>query len=163
MTSRILPVSECLIRYLHNSVNSEDGQYYVVFICYFRYSKTEWLQRTDWAFTMNCLGHNRRSINHETFEPSAPSYYPPQLPYNPSYIEPQVISVSDDLGLVYGWGALDHDFDAQNTFDKYECYGWGWRRRRSLYEGVNLMPVVSEFASSQRRTYVYRCVLFNKY
>lgn len=87
---------------------------------------------------MNCLGPKRESSEYDTIEPSAPPYYPTQLPYNPHFVQPHVISVSDNLGFIYTWGAHDNDPDIEHPdvgFAKTR------RRQRSLYEGVNYVPV----------------------
>lgn len=89
---------------------------------------------------MNCLGPKRGSNEYDTVEPSAPPYYPPQLPYNPHFMDPHVISVSDNLGFIYPWGAHDNNSDIEHPV-KNEGFERAWRRERSLYEGVNYVPV----------------------
>lgn len=87
---------------------------------------------------MNCLGPKRGSKEYDTVEPSAPPYYPPQLPYNPHFIKPHVLSVTDKLGFIYTWGAPDNDSDIEHPGEGFER---ARRRQRSLYEGVNYVPV----------------------
>lgn len=89
---------------------------------------------------MNCLGAKRGSTEYDTVEPSAPPYYPPQLPYNPHFIQPHVLSVSDNLGFIYTWGAHGNDPDIEHPGEGFERT---WQRQRSLYEGVNYVQPVS--------------------
>lgn len=87
---------------------------------------------SSFANRMNCLAPKRGSNEYDSVEPSAPPYYPPQLAYNPHFIEPRTINVSDNLEFIYGWG-VDHT--------NIEVPGRGFERalfrQRSFYEGVN--------------------------
>lgn len=90
---------------------------------------------------MNCLGSRRGRYDFNLAEPSAPSYYPPQLPYNPDFIEePIEFDEPSILEPGYVWRTYENEFYIGNTFENnVELV----QARRSLYEGVNCMPVSS--------------------
>lgn len=91
---------------------------------------------------MNCL-RTRNSYRRNDLalvEPSAPPHYPTQPPYNPDFIngdvqyvnyEPQVTWVSSEIQQ-----QSENEYEDGSVYE--ECVEWG---RRSLYEGVNCMPV----------------------
>lgn len=113
---------------------------------------------------MNCLVPKRGSNEFESGEPSAPPYYPPQLPYNPNFIEPRAI-ISDNLRAAYSWSRDSEFYEKALACDEY-C-GWG-RPRRSLYEGVNvpsLSPVSAQAyvpCIARYRCFYYVCLTINK-
>lgn len=102
---------------------------------------------------MNCLGTCKGRYEFNLAETSAPPYYPPQLPYNPDFTDEHVeyggTAVLDPASM---WSTYYGQFYAGNTFENYDEWG---RARRSLYEGVNCLPV-SAPARVQR---VARCLL----
>lgn len=88
---------------------------------------------------MNCLGTRRDRYEFNLAEPSAPPYYPPQLPYNPDFIDESIgHDTSSILEATYIWSICENACYIGNTFESYGEWG---RARRSLYEGVNCVPV----------------------
>ncbi|CAH2092197.1 unnamed protein product [Euphydryas editha] len=87
---------------------------------------------------MNCLSprsRRRKQIN----EASTMPCYPQQPPYNPEYI---FGNIENKANLVTSWGV---SYSLQYTVTS--CEGKdnsGGRGRRSLYEGVNWMPVSAQ-------------------
>lgn len=90
---------------------------------------------------MNCLSSRNGRNEFEILEPTAPPFYPTQPPYNPDFMNEHVqlnlhtpmwglYEVEHLSGNVYIDGTCGSEYDENN--------GWG---RRSLYEGVNCMPV----------------------
>lgn len=91
---------------------------------------------------MNCLNARSRRQELVSVEPTAPPYYPPQPPFNPDYFY-DVPYESCDFGSTYDKAFYETEGYGEDTYEGndseyYECDGWG---RRSLYEGVNWMPV----------------------
>lgn len=87
---------------------------------------------------MNCL--NKRSGRGEIHlvEPSAPPYYSPQPPYNPDFIHHYAAyeaSLDPSESLAF---SITESYAGTAYEGDDECDRWG---RRSLYEGVNCMPV----------------------
>lgn len=90
--------------------------------------------------SMNCLNSRHELHEFDPIEPSAPFYYPPQPPpYNPEYIYGVVECQSASFSPAHEWGASSESY-AKSTCTDERGGGWG-RPRRSLYEGVNCMPV----------------------
>lgn len=91
--------------------------------------------RTDLSKgTMNCLTPRSRRRKY-TEEANAPPYYP-QPPYNPDFV------MEDRAVLVLPCG-VRYSVRYSVTCYKDEDIG-GERGRRSLYEGVNWMPVSAQ-------------------
>lgn len=113
---------------------------------------------------MNCLG-SCQSYELNPAESSATPYYPPQLPYNPDFIEEQ--DHYDQLtDPAYLWSSCDTKYYTGNTFENYDEWG---RARRSLYEGVNCMPVSAPACVHRAARYLHQlritvvcCVDINK-
>lgn len=85
---------------------------------------------------MNCL--NTRGIRREyqLNEPTAPAYYPPQPPFNPEFFY-EHSDYEATIDSSYNWEL----YSAETAYEgDDECERWG-RKRCSLYEGVNCMPV----------------------
>lgn len=78
---------------------------------------------------MNCLRACDR-VDFELVEPSAPSYYSEQPPYNP------------DFDYEY-WECTDWSPDVDSAPQETEQYAWPaeGRARQSVYEGVHYIPV----------------------
>lgn len=81
---------------------------------------------------MNCLTPRSRRRKH--VEPSAPPYYPPQPPYNPEFFE----NTEGKADSAPAWGVCYVRYTVTSYEDEDNT---GGRGRRSLYEGVNWMPV----------------------
>lgn len=90
---------------------------------------------------MNCL--TPRS-GRRTYTEDYGAYYPPQPPYNPEFI-PGNFESHNSCGTSRSFYYIQYlvmrDEDEDST----------WRGRRSLYEGVNCMPV-SAYCSDLMRT-----------
>lgn len=88
---------------------------------------------------MNCLGSCKGRYEFNLTETSAPPYYPPQLPYNPDFVDENGeydASIAFDPSVM--WNGYYGEYYAGNNFENYDEWG---RARHSLYEGVNCMPV----------------------
>lgn len=97
-----------------------------------------YLTHTEIRRNMNCLKNNRQ-LEYIEEKPSAPVYYPPQPPYNPDivYENIEVIQASVDSAWGFSYRTMHYVGNANGEYDD-EHSEWG---RRSLYEGVNWMPV----------------------
>lgn len=92
---------------------------------------------------MNCLSFRNGTHEFEQLEPTAPPFlYPTQPPYNPDFMNEHV---QLKLAPPVVWGLCEVQHHSGNVFidgtggSEYdESDEWG---RRSLYEGVNCMPV----------------------
>ncbi|KAG6450709.1 hypothetical protein O3G_MSEX006767 [Manduca sexta] len=92
---------------------------------------------------MDCLGSRRRLNDVDMPEANWYMFYPPQLPYNPYYMVERA-----DIPI-HVWNVIDTDLNAENAFENHD--EWGHHRRRSLYEGVNWMPVTNDAEDRVRR------------
>lgn len=87
---------------------------------------------------MNCLNTRSGCREIPLTEPSAPPYYPQQPPYNPDFVYENIES-EESFSHAYTWSTCNAELYAETAYEgDDESDRWG---RRSLYEGVNCMPV----------------------
>lgn len=85
---------------------------------------------------MNCLNTRGVRREYQFIEPTAPTYYPPQPPFNPEFFyEHSDYEFTTETSYKWDLHSAESAYEGDD-----ECERWG-RERRSLYEGVNCMPV----------------------
>lgn len=88
-------------------------------------------------------------------EPSAPPYYPTQPPYNPDFMNGHVNLQYLNFESQVVWSEVqrqsENEYEDESEYE--ECVEWG---RRSLYEGVNCMPVSALFVCSAPHATILR-------
>ncbi|CAB3235911.1 unnamed protein product [Arctia plantaginis] len=107
---------------------------------------------TERGANMNCLSSRRGRYEFNLAEPSAPAYYPPQLPYNPDFIEEPIDDEPSSFDPAYAWSTYENKCYIGNTFENNDEWG---QARRSLYEGVNCMPVSAPTCVDRAARYPY--------